>query len=94
MSERMACMIWCEECVGRNWPEINEWVWSGRAVVSGGTLKVPVRCGSCDTELAPDTRVETVTLHRGLMEAAEWAAEFVLFNGAGEEAYEGGEEGV
>lgn len=79
MSERIACMIWCEECVGRNWGEVNEWMWSGRAIVRGGVLKVAVRCGSCDTELSPGERVETITLHSGLMEAATWAAEFVLF---------------
>lgn len=81
MSERIACMIWCEGCFRANWSEVTGWVWGGRAVTSGGRLKVPVRCGSCDRELAPGERVETVTLHSGLMAAAAWAAEFVLFDG-------------
>lgn len=94
MSERIACMIWCEECFGSNWSDVIEWVWSGRAVSRGGVLKVPLRCGSCDAELAPGERVETVTLHSGLMEAAAWAAEFVLFSGVNDDGRGDGTEGV
>lgn len=84
MSERIASMIWCGTCVRQHWPEVAAWVADGKALVRGGWLKRPVRCGGCEAELEPGERVETVTLHSGLSDASTWAAEFVLFGGADE----------
>lgn len=79
MGDKIACLIWCEGCYRHNFAEVHTWVWSGQAVVRSGRLKVAMRCGACDAQLVPGDRVDTVTLHTGLMEAAGWAAEFVVF---------------
>jgi hypothetical protein len=91
MGDKVASMIWCGGCLRQNWAEVHAWAAEGKALVRGGWLKRPVRCGGCDAELEPGERVETVTFHSGLVDAAAWAAEYVLFGSA--EEFEELEEG-